>query len=163
MIPQLATVRARIRSIPFESPHYRCGIHAGYADVTPTWGYKLFRSAMERDKNFDLQSRAYLHGLAPNVRDCFAERAYGGISVYGFSTESIPFTEKERFYGFRHVDVFNVKDYNEWRRTHLSIIQDLQYQLEKIGITSRDVSNWDNVGYLRGGMVCIDFSCEELD
>jgi hypothetical protein len=159
----LTSARALVRGCPLAPPHYRFGQHAGYKDMPAhRWGYKLFRTASERNRNYDMQTLAYLHGLAPNVTGKFAEVPPGGRRHYGFLTEAVPYTEHERWYGRKYVEDFNVRDYLEWRRSNLAIIQDLNYCLERVGISAQDNFNWDNVGMLGGRLVCIDFSLEEM-
>lgn len=158
----MATARVTVRALPYEDPHYTFGVHAGYRDIPQTsWGFKMFRTQGERDSNFDMQRLAYRHGLAPNIKGKFSETPFGGDRIFGFLTESVPFTEQERFYGRRHITSFNVKDYNTWWASNKTIVHELNGLLQQIGLTSKDNYNWANVGMLRGRLVCIDFSLEE--
>lgn len=157
----MATARNYVSTTPFETSHYLFGTHAAYKDFHSfNWGVKLFRGEIERDKNFDLQERAWFHGFAPAIAGRFSEVTQCGIQTYGFLTEAIPMTEQERFYKRKYLDFISPTDYNGWWKKNRSCVHDLNKKLEYIGISSNDNSNWANIGYLRGELVTIDFSLE---
>ncbi len=159
----LNAARSLVRSVPFDARHYTCGAHAGYRAMPATrFGIKLFKSYVVRDENYNLQDMAHSFGLAPRVFGRFTELDSYGKMYYGFVTESIQETEQQRFYNPGKVDLCVVSDYLLWRKTNRDIVNDLKLQMENIGMTSKDVDNWANVGFHNGRLVCIDFSSESF-
>lgn len=156
------TARQIVRSCALTSRNgYVFGAHAAYRHLPGThYGVKLYKSRDDRDDCFALQYMAFTHGLAPDIMNIFDEVATNKRRLYGFITESVEETAKERFYG-RKVETFSLEDYQLWWREHKGPMRELNGALERVGVSTTDVGrNWENVGFLRNRLVAIDFSCE---
>jgi hypothetical protein len=138
----LETVKKLHRESPPES--YATGRFARFLRIDDKYGFKLYNSELERDFSYDMQSRAALYGLGPNVLD---KIQLGGR--FGFITEAVTETLRDR--NSNLVSPWNCEtcgppEYNK-------LIEDLRSN----GMNSSDLCGF-NVGYMPDGrLVCIDF------
>ena len=147
-----------VQTHPITHQDYDSGVHAYFARLSPTWGLKFFFSSSERNENFRLQAAAHRHGLAPEVKSPFQATLPCGRTAYGYLTETIKETEKERISREKPNIYLGWEVMEEWRETSHDL-DTLCYRLRKVGLTDLDM-NWGNVGYVGKNLVCIDFSCE---
>jgi hypothetical protein len=132
----LAEVETIIRTSPWSS--YNEGMYANFKKINDQWGLKFYHSKSMRDKTYHFQMIAHEIGRAPRLGDKFDLKTPDGSNAYGYITECI-----DRL-------GYNIEEEYE------SLISDLEEIME----------TWDmhdeNVGYLNGNLVAIDFShCEE--
>jgi len=145
------------------------GIDAQFIRINGRWGIKFFKNEALRNKTYDFQNRAAGVGIAPRIGQCFElEIPFrpndDPIEVFGYVTECVSETYADRMayklYGIPYEEC----SYGQSDEIHDRLYDDYEYKrlIEKlydIRISNRDI-HANNVGYLRGKLVCIDFSDE---
>jgi hypothetical protein len=136
----LATAQSIVRGCAITSGNgFLFGSHAAFRRLPGTdYGMKLYWSVGDRNDNFSMQELAAFYGLAPKV---VSKSAFEGVctnkkKVWGFLTEAIPETEKERFYG-RSVNAYHNSDYALWWSQNRKVVHGLCREVERIGLTGR--------------------------
>jgi len=147
------------------------GLRCRFIRINEQWGIKFYRKESMRNKTHDFQKKAAEVGLAPRIGQCFEltipfnEDDDEPVEVYGYVTECISET-----YGDRMAYEMYSCSYDECTDSQQNEIEESMYRdyaydkliagMCHIGITTSDIHIM-NVGYLKGKLVCIDFSEEE--
>lgn len=128
----------RIRSSP-------SGISATFVVLNEKWGVKIFDSKRARDMSYDLQRRAAVFGLAPQVGEIFSlsddeHCMICQVAKVIDSPSRLPH-----------------KEYESLMSSYKSRLTDLRNALIKT--IQFDFTDWHlgNIGFIDGEMVCIDF------
>ena len=145
------------RQTPVEKYAYGCD--AMFLRINKNWGFKLFSTEKDRDKNYDRQNLAHEHGAAPAVGEKMFVTLPDNNSYYGFITECIV----ETYYD-RHISEFDMYKDKEYANSELEeqMFRDDEYNnlMEILDDTTGSFDmHCQNVGYMPDGrMVAIDFS-----
>jgi len=125
---------------------FQCGVHAAYVRLNRKWGAKVFKTATQRDENYNLQNNLEEHGLAPLLGEKFSAVTPGGTRIYGFITE--------------HVIIVNNLNVDERERLRRRV-DDVIRQAQDLGIN--DLHD-NNIGLNSEGIIVVlDVSCNAFN
>jgi hypothetical protein len=145
------------------------GLRCRFIRINEQWGMKFYKNENYRNKTYDFQNRAAEAGLAPRVGECFelALPFYDDdepIEVFGYVTECISETYGERMAYKIYNCSYEECHEDEQQQIDIVFYDEYEYgklieEINSIGISTEDTHSL-NFGYLRGKLVCIDFSEE---